>query len=199
MLGRSLLEVFMRRYAVGQARDVAPFVRGRRLLDLGAGEGFVAAALREWARVWVCSVDVGPFRRAAGPYVAYDGWRLPFADGVFDTTLILLALHHCVDPGAVLDEAVRVTRGRLVVVESVCRNWRDRFWLELLDGRLNRLRHGGAMPPAVRFGSPREWRELFASRRLRAVETRRVGRWWERPVHHPLLFVLERARREGAI
>ncbi len=199
MSGRRLREVFLRCYAVGQASDVAPFVRGRRLLDLGAGEGFVAAALRERAPVWVCSVDVGPFRRVAGPYVAYDGRRLPFADGAFDTTLILLALHHCADPGAVLDEGVRVTCGRLVVVESVYRNRRDRFWLELLDGRLNRLRHGGAMPPAVRFGSPREWRELFASRRLRAVETCWVGSWWERLVHHPLLFVLERAERERAV
>jgi SAM-dependent methyltransferase len=193
MSTRCLLEVFLRRYAVRQASDVAPFVRGRRLLDLGAGEGFVAAALRERTAVWVCSADVGLFRRTAGPYVAYDGRRLPFADGAFETTLILFVLHHCADPGAVLDEAVRVTRGRLVVVESVYRNRRDRFWLELLDGRVNRLRHGGAMAAAVRFGHPHEWQELFASRRLRAVETRWLGSWWERLVHHPLLFVLERS------
>jgi ubiquinone/menaquinone biosynthesis C-methylase UbiE len=188
-----LLEAFLRRYAVEQAAAVAPFVRGRRLLDLGAGEGFVGTALRARERVWVCSVDVGPFRRAPGPYVAYDGRRLPFADRTFDTTLILLVLHHCADPEAVLNEAVRVTRRHLLVVESVYRNPRDRCWLDLLDHRLNRYRYGGAMPAPLAFRRPNEWQALFESRHLRTVETRWLGSWWERLVHHPLLFVLERA------
>src|SRR2546428_4149028 len=141
-----LLEAFLRRYAVGQAADVAPFIRGRRLLDLGAGEGVDGTAIRTRTPVWVCSVDVGPFRCAPGPYVAYDGRRLPFADRTFDTSLILLVLHHCADPAAVLDEAVRVTRRHLLVVESVYRNRRDRCWLDLLVRPLNRFRHGGAMP-----------------------------------------------------
>jgi ubiquinone/menaquinone biosynthesis C-methylase UbiE len=192
MLVARVLEAFLRRYAVGQAADVAPFIRGRRLLDLGAGEGFVGVALRAREPVWVCSVDVGPFRCAPGPYVAYDGRRLPFADRTFDTTLILLVLHHCADPAAVLDEAVRVTRQHLIVVESVYRNRRDRRWLDLLDRRLNRYRHGGAMPAAFAFRRPNEWQALFESRRLRTVETRWLGSWWERLVHHPLLFVLER-------
>lgn len=72
-------------------------------------------------RARVCSVDVGAFRRAAGTYVVYDGVRLPFADRVFDTTLVLLTLHHCAAPAVVLDEAIRVTRRRLVVTESVYR------------------------------------------------------------------------------
>ena len=193
-----VLEAFLRRYAVGQATDLAPFVSGRRLLDLGAGEGFVGSALCARVDVWVCAVDVGPFQRVSGAYVTYDGCRLPFPDRTFDTTLILLALHHCTDPAAVLDEAVRVTRRRLLVVESVYRNWRDRVWLDLLDGRLNRYRHGGAMPAARAFGRPDEWRTLFESRRLRAVETRWLGSWWERLVHHPLLFVLERADQTEA-
>jgi len=61
----------------------------------------------------VCSVDVGLFSKAPLPYVAYDGLRLPFADATFDTTLVLLTLHHCAAPEPVLDEALRVTRQRL--------------------------------------------------------------------------------------
>ena len=115
---RRLVDLFMRRYAEGQAADVAPFIEGPRLLDLGAGEGYVAAALARRGQHAVCA-DVGPFRRVPIPYVVYDGRRLPFRDATFDTTFVLLTLHHCAAPAATLDEAIRVTRGRLIVTESV--------------------------------------------------------------------------------
>ena len=183
------LDPLLRRYARGQARDVAPWIVGDRVLDLGAGEGHVAAAL---GRRGVCAVDVGPYRRAAVPYTVYDGRRLPFADGAFDTTLLLLTLHHCEAADAVLDEAVRVTRRRLVVTESVYRNARDLFWLRALDGRVNRLRHDGQMLAPLAFRTPDGWEALFASRRLRTVGTRWLGSRWERLLHHPHLWALER-------
>src|SRR2546425_1725554 len=159
-----LLQAFLRRYAHDEARALLPWVRGPRLLDLGAGEGWVAEALRTRAAVWACAVDVGPFRLAAEPYVVYDGARLPFGDGAFDTTLLSLALHHAETPEAVLDEAVRVTRGRLLVVESVYRDRLERFWLDLLDGHLNRHRHGGRLNGPLVFRRPPQWRALFRSR-----------------------------------
>jgi len=156
-----VLQTFLQRYALGKAKAVAPFILGSRVLDLGAGENYVGAALVSRYGLWVCSADVGAFRRVPGPYVTYDGLRLPFVDGVFDTTLILLTLHHCENPELVLNEAVRVTRERLIIIESVYRNRRERFWLD-----------------------------LFESRGLRIIETTWLGPWWERLVHHPLLFVL---------
>ena len=188
-----MIQAFLHRYARGEEAVVLPFIAGRRVLDLGAGEGYVAAALVGHA--WTCSVDIGPFRRAAVPYVTYDGARLPFADGAFDMTLISLALHHCSRSEGVLDEAVRVTRARLIVLESVYRNASERFWLELLDGRLTGLRHGGRTPAALAFRGPEEWQALFASRHLRTVAVRWFGPRWERLVHHPLLFVLDTPRQ----
>jgi SAM-dependent methyltransferase len=188
-----LVDWLMRRYAAGQAAAVAPFVTGCRLLDLGAGEGLVAAALDGRAGRSVCAVDVGPFRRAPGRYVVYDGRQLPFGDATFDTTLLLLTLHHCAAPEATLDEAIRVTRGRLIVTESVYRTRLERFWLDALDSRLNRFRHGGRMAPALAFGTPDRWIALFASRGVRVIATRWLGSRWERLVHHPVLYVLERA------
>jgi len=187
-----LLQAFLCRYAKGEAAAVAPFLVGGRLLDLGAGEGYVAAALRKRTGGWICSVDVGPFRRAEGPYLIYDGARLPFRNGTFDTALILLALHHCTAPEAVLDEALRVTRRRLIVIESVYRNRLERFWLDFFDGRLNSYRHDGEMNTPFAFRSREDWQGLFDSRGLRTVESRWLGSWWERLVHHPALFVLDR-------
>jgi SAM-dependent methyltransferase len=192
-----LLQAFLRSYARGQAAAVAPFLVGRRLLDLGAGEGYVGRWLAARAGVRVCSVDVGAFGRTRGVYVVYDGLRLPFGDAVFDTTLLLLMLHHCEKPEAVLDEALRVTRRRLIVVESVYRTALERAWLLALDGRLNRRRHGGAMPLPLGFRRPEEWRALFESRGLAVVATRWLGAWWERLVHHPMLFVVAKDAAAG--
>jgi SAM-dependent methyltransferase len=144
------------------------------------------------------AVDVGPFRRAPRiPYVVYDGWRLPFRDGAFDTTLMLLMLHHCERPDAVIAEAVRVTRERVLVTESVYRNRVDLWWLRRLDRPLNRLRHGGSMPGPRGFRRAEEWLEWFAEQGLAARETRWLGSRWERLVHHPVLFVLEREGGEA--
>jgi len=186
-----VLQTLLRRYAETQAVAVAPFVVGQRVLDLGAGEGYVGAALARCAGVRVCSADVGPFGRAGGAYAVYDGERLPFGDGAFDTTLILLTLHHCADAARVLHEAARVTRARLVIVESVWRNALDLFWLRLLDGPVNRLRHDGAMARATQFRRPEEWERLFHARRLACVATRWLGSRAERLVHHPLLWALD--------
>jgi SAM-dependent methyltransferase len=181
-----LVEAILRRYARRQARDVAPWIVGSRVLDLGAGEGFVLAALGMGT-----AVDVGPFRRAVVPYVVYDGSTLPFANATFDTTLLLLTLHHCDKAEAVLDEAIRVTRRRLVVAESVYRSRLDHFWLCALDARFNRLRHGARMATPLAFRPSPEWEALFAARRLRLVTTRWLGSRWERLIHHPCLYILD--------
>jgi SAM-dependent methyltransferase len=186
-----VVQAFLRRYARRQVADVLPHVLGRRVLDLGAGEAYVTAGLLADRGGWACAVDVGPFARARVPYAVYDGARLPFADGTFDTTLLLLVLHHCDRPEAVLDEAVRVTHRRLIVTESVARTPRDRVWLDLLDGRLNRLRHGGRMNAPLAFRDPAAWAALFASRGLRLGASRWLGSRWERLVHHPLLLVVD--------
>ena len=163
IIGR-LLQVFLRRYAESEGDALAPFLVGSRLLDLGAGEGYVAAALRQRTGIWACAVDVGPYQRTPGPYLIYDGARLPFRDATFATTLISLALHHCVEPEGVLDEAVRVTRSRLIILESVYRNRWERFCLERLDSWLNRYRHNGHMYVPLAFKGPQEWQQLFDMR-----------------------------------
>jgi ubiquinone/menaquinone biosynthesis C-methylase UbiE len=104
-------------------------------LDLGAGTGHTAVLLAQegWQ---VTMADVHPHAGALGqrlvahpiaarlgrefglPRVLYDGLTLPFADESFDVVLLAFVLHHCPDPLAVLREAVRVSRGRVLVLED---------------------------------------------------------------------------------
>jgi SAM-dependent methyltransferase len=192
-----LLQAFLRRYAEGEAEAIGPYVVGRRLLDLGAGEGYVTAALRRRTGIWTCAVDIGRYQRMPVPYLLYDGTRLPFGDSAFDSTLISLALHHCADPEGVLDEALRVTRFRLIIIESVYRSRWERFCLERLDAWLNSYRHSGTMPFPLAFKAAEEWQRVFDARALQTVVQRWLGSWWERLVHQPVLFVLDKAASRG--
>ena len=117
------------RSAVVAAADPRP---GQRILDLAAGTGtssepFAAAG----ATVVPCDFSlgmlaVGKARRPELPFLAGDGLRLPFADGVFDAVTISFGLRNIHDPDAGLRELLRVTRpgGRIVVCEFSHPCWR---------------------------------------------------------------------------
>ncbi len=107
---------------------------GERCLDLAAGTGTSSAALADdsGATVIACDFSLGMLRvgtrRNPHPtvhYVAGDGLRLPFADGVFDAVTISFGLRNLHDLDAGLRELARVTKpgGRLVVCEFSHPTW----------------------------------------------------------------------------
>ena len=55
------------------------------------------------------------------PVTPFDGEHLPFADGSFDAVILVDVLHHASDPLALMREALRVSRGLLVVKDVTTR------------------------------------------------------------------------------
>jgi hypothetical protein len=92
---------------------------------------------------------------------------------------------------------LRVTGVRLIILESVYRYRWERFCLERLDDWLNRYRHGGDMHSALGLKRVDEWQRIFAARSLETVDRRWLGSRWERLVHQPALFVLEKSASCG--
>lgn len=89
------------------------------ILDLGSGHGGVCRELRRRGadvQPWDV-VDASVFDDTHP--LLYDGDRLPLPDDAVDTVLLCTVLHHTPDPEAVLAEATRVARRRLVVMEDV--------------------------------------------------------------------------------
>jgi SAM-dependent methyltransferase len=198
----ALLQSVQRRRAAKKAGRVVDVLReeggvsvaGResplRVLDLGAGEGYVGAKLRRRLGADVTLADVVDMNRTALPHRVYDGTRLPVKDGAFDVTVLYFVLHHAADPTSVLREALRVTGGRVVVVESVVTGrWQHRL-LRLLDRLANRLRSAGEMEAQeeqLSFRRAAEWAEL--ARTLGA--TVRLERRIAHPIHPQAVYVLE--------
>jgi len=107
------------------ADDLAAWVHGPRVVELGVGTGVIANGLRNHG-VEVVGVDLSDaMMRAAvdriGPCVAVaDVDRLPLADASVDTALFVWVLQLVPDPISTLAEAARVVRsgGRVITILS---------------------------------------------------------------------------------
>jgi len=165
---------------------------GRRLqvLDLGAGEGYVARALQRRTGAAVTLADVVDLNRTDLPHICYDGRSLPLDDDTVDITILYFVLHHAADPEAVLREALRVSRSCVVVAESIVTGRGQHLLLRTLDRLANRLRSGGilqAQEVHLTFQSAEAWADL--ARQVGA--TVRHGEVRCHPIHPQGFYVLE--------
>jgi len=97
---------------------------GRRVLDLGAGAGrnepryagFEQRVLLDYSRTMLEQAQARLGASDRNLYVAADGYRLPFAPGLFDCVVMVRVLHHMADPPAVLRQVARVLAGQATFV-----------------------------------------------------------------------------------
>jgi SAM-dependent methyltransferase len=87
----------------------------RTALDVATGGGHVARRLRD-AGLEVVTSDPAPGMR---PDVVSRAESLPFADNAFDVVACRTAAHHFADPAAAVREMARVSRDRVLLVDTV--------------------------------------------------------------------------------
>ncbi|MDN6199315.1 class I SAM-dependent methyltransferase [Corynebacterium flavescens] len=173
-------------------RDYGVGLDGARVLDVGGGPGYFAAAFaRRGARYSGLEPDAGEMS-AAGIKLANsvrgDGTRLPFADDTFDVVYSSNVAEHIAEPWRMADEMVRVTRpGGLVIVSYTV--WLGPFgghetglWQHYVGGEFARDRYTrihGREPKNV-FGS-----SLFAVSAKEGLRWARAHNAWVFPRYHP--------------
>ena len=130
--------------------------RDARVLDVGTGDGLIAAALAERRPdLRIEGIDVLVRDQTAIPVTAFDGHEIPMPAGSVDVVTMFDVLHHADDPPALLAEASRVARRCVVLKDHVAAGRLSRAILGLMDEVGNR-RHGVALPH--HYLSAREWR-----------------------------------------
>lgn len=162
------------------------------LLDLGGAEGYVARALQQRFGMAVTVADVTPYPSSV-PFVLLDGTELPFEDAAFDVTVLAYVLHHAAKAEDLLAEACRVTRCRVLILESVYRSGFDHATLRLFDRLANRIRSSGLSKGSETHLNHRTfegWHETLEGFG-RVTSASAFGRW----PHHQALFVLDRFER----
>ena len=151
--------VFPRRVAILAERIAPHLPEGGRALDLGCGDGQIAAAvlaLRPGLSIRGADVLVRP--KTHIEVDRYDGVTLPYADRSFDAVMMVDVLHHTDDPLPVLREAERVSRGIVVVKDHLCDPWLGKARLTLMD-LVGNARHGVHLANA--YWERARWRTAF--------------------------------------
>lgn len=150
---KRLLAVYVTPDVVAQreqfVRALAPQT-GERVLDVGSGPGFLAAAIAAITGPsgTVYGVDISePLLAVARMHCAHQSWvefrqadatKLPFPDHYFDAVISTQVLEYVRDVDAALAEIYRVVRpaGRAVIVDT---DWDSIVWHSLDRERMNRI------------------------------------------------------------
>ena len=159
MLARIHDVVFGRRVRV-LARHLAPLLPSRAtVLDVGCGDGSIAAAileLRPDVRIEGIDVLVRPATHIA--VAPFDGRTIPRATGSVTCVLFVDVLHHAADPIGILHEARRVTAGSIFVKDHAREGLLAGTTLRAMDW-VGNARHGVSLP--YTYWTRREWDLAF--------------------------------------
>jgi SAM-dependent methyltransferase len=174
-----------------------------RVLDFGNGSGAVAHTLAQKSGARVVGVDVAQNSLFPIPVVAYDGERLPFRNGTFDLVYAVFVVHHCPDVPAILKEMVRVSRGRILLVEDVWTNWKNRFWLYFFHVLFDLFMFSMTLLGRAEWSSyfryhfkdEAGWRACFGSLGCKVVQAEDLVMHPRYPVRHRVYVVEKGAER----
>ena len=117
---KSLLDAVMERRARRLLEHVGAWLPASGpVLDLGSGTGHFSAHLQRERGLEVVTADVSDIHVVGPPPVPITDGVLPFEDGKFSAAFLFFMLAYPNDPSAVLAEAARVTRGPVIVVQTL--------------------------------------------------------------------------------
>ena len=144
-----------------RARDLAGMVsphlnKDELILDIGPASCTVTEALiQQDLKVFPLDVENFSIVEKVVPTL-YDGYRMPFKDDQFDTSLILFVLHHTPDPIKVLAEVKRVSR-KILILEDIVTSPAHKSMTAALDSLMNLEFYD--QPHTNK--SDEEWRSIF--------------------------------------
>ncbi len=131
---KSLFDGVMERRARGLMEQVGAWLpAGGPVLDFGSGTGHFAALLEQERRLDVVTVDVSDMHVVGRRPILVAEGVLPFEDNTFSAALLFFMLAYPNDPTGVLAEAARVTRGPIIVVQSLHSGRVGYTWLRIRE------------------------------------------------------------------
>lgn len=168
---KPLLERAERIYA-----NIREYLCGEELLDYGAGNGIVSNFIARRNGQKVCMMDTVDYNQTGLPLTKItEGQRIPARNKSFDTTICILVLHHSDNPEFILDELVRVTRQRIVIIEGDIDEPESLIMNSFFDWFMNRIGTLTDINVPLNFKTTAQWQALFRQRKLTVVTEKKLG------------------------
>jgi SAM-dependent methyltransferase len=141
--------------------ELLPVGESFSLLDIGAGDGQLAAAIaQDFPLANITGIDLLVRPQTAIPVEAFDGQSIPRGDQSVDFALLADVLHHTDDPRCLLREARRICRQGLLLKDHFRQGvfaWSTLRFMDVVGNR----RFGVRLPH--HYLSPAEWEEAWAA------------------------------------
>lgn len=162
---------------------------GGKILDFGAGDGFISEYLAKKKNLAVELLDICDRNKTPLPLTVYDGKKIPFKENSFDIALSIAVFHHIPkkEQCILLMQLQKVAR-RIIFIEDTPTNCFEWFFNAVGDTIANAPK---GMPLPYSYKSEKKWFEVFKGLGLRVIYKKRVAPWY--PIHRTL-FVLENAQ-----
>jgi SAM-dependent methyltransferase len=130
------------------------------VLDVGCGDGTIGSRIAQLRPD--ISIQGVEFLVRPGCKIkcdSFDGLTLPYPDSSFDVCLFVDVLHHTEEPAILLREAVRVTRGFVLLKDHIDKNLLDDITLRFMDWVGNRP-HSVVL--TYNYQSRKQWAGYFS-------------------------------------
>jgi SAM-dependent methyltransferase len=191
--------VHSRRVRVLAKRISALLEPGWSVIDLGAGDGALAALVAQRdPTLSIEGYDVLARPRTAIPVHAFDGRHLPLGDQSVDAVLLVDVVHHAQSPLGLLREAKRVARRAIIIKDHRLSRPLAGATLRFMDWVGN---HGHGVACPANYWPEERWRAAFREMQLgmEQYETRLgLYPWPASWLFERGLHFLARLRPEGA-
>jgi SAM-dependent methyltransferase len=162
--------VFSRRVRKLSAILATTLPKDARVLDVGAGDGSIAAnIMKQRADLAIEGVDVFQRPTTQIPVTVFDGHRLPFADSSFDCVLFVDVLHHTDDASELVREAARVANNSVVIKDHLLEGMFAGPTLRFMDWVGNRG-HDVVLP--YNYLPRSKWDQIFSGAGLQVASWR---------------------------
>ncbi len=141
------------------AGAIAPLMEpGWHVVDVGCGDGALGDLIARQSALRVEGLEVSVRPDTAIPTQAFDGRRLPLADGAVDAVMLIDVLHHADDPAALLAEARRAARRAVIVKDHRLARPLAATVLRFMDWVGNRPHE---VPLPGRYLTEAQWRDTW--------------------------------------
>ena len=162
-----LLKNLYRRRAIYYSNLIRNYIKkNEKVLDVGAGSGYIAEILSKKANVTL--LDVKNYNQTNLPLRLYDGKKFPFKDNSFDTAIILTVLHYVPETEKFLKEVKRISK-KIIIIDDVYKTRFGKFLVNFNDAIISNT---VGVFAKFNFNTDTELKKIFQNLNLKLVVDR---------------------------